>query len=125
VDARVELPLALVLLEVGPVDADNVTNLADKRAVLESSGIDDHGGNFEVLVTLVAKSVVGAVNHLESADPLVLDVARVLSVNDHSVNVNLVFFGAIEVELVVSSLFAIMADRGAGGGTWHFADVCG
>ena len=58
VDVCVKLSLPFMLLEVGSMDADYISNLTNQWAVLKSSCVDNHCGNFEVIIPLVAKSVI-------------------------------------------------------------------
>lgn len=60
-----ELLAALVILDIGAVNTDNVSNLAHNWAVLKSAGIDDNHRVVSVLLSLITLRVVSAINDFE------------------------------------------------------------
>jgi hypothetical protein len=89
----IELFAASVLLDIGSVDSDDISNLAHNGAVFKSLGIDHNDGMLKVLLLFqifIVRGVQGNINDLERANPLVLGIAGVAGVHNHSIHVDLV-----------------------------------
>ena len=95
--------MALVLFDVGAMDADNVADLAHYGALFEAVRVDDHDGVINIRGAIVAHGANRAVDDLERADPLALVALHwVGGIDDDTVNVHC--FSVFGVERAVPGL---------------------
>ena len=102
-DIDVVLAPVFVILAVGAMYANDISDLPHDRTILEPVRVDNDHGKGELFVDFIAFCVQTAVDDFERADPLALAALHwVGRVDDHTIDVQLVVL--LRVEWVILDL---------------------